>query len=163
MRNPTDILAYEGVITKLICNVKLLSLTTSGMALGLQPVLLSKVLESMSVVAAVVYGIFFTSFIFLSPLLIHNLSRRYVTKLYFDQESKQFRAVTLNLLTFEKETTFTAKDVILPKGTGFFTTFKIGKKPYFVDSRMFNDKNIYCHLMGYDKPLDLGFGLDDKS
>lgn len=50
----------------------------------------------------------------------------------------------------------------VPDVPGLFTTFHAKGIPLFVDPQLFEDPNHYAKIMGYDKPLDLKLGLNDK-
>ncbi|GAB1606589.1 transmembrane protein 70 homolog, mitochondrial-like [Argonauta hians] len=146
-------LIYGGPLTKTIKAVKLFSITSSGLGLVFQPFLFYKTPDT-SVALKAGVSVFFAFFILVTPLLIHMVSRKYVTDLYFDEHSKIFTAATFNLLSFRKELTFKAEDVEVPAITGPFTSVIVKGKPLFMDPKFFLCKDSYIHLMGYDKPLD---------
>ncbi|XP_014678239.1 PREDICTED: transmembrane protein 70 homolog, mitochondrial-like [Priapulus caudatus] len=154
---------YEGVISPIVRRVKILSLTTSAAALALQPALLPSVLSSGGGAAATAaYATFCVGFVFASPLLIHALARRYVTRLRYDAARRTFRATTFSVFARERDTSFSADAARFPAAAGLFTTFLVDGRPFFVDSRMFRDDAAYAALMGYDKPLDISFDCEDN-
>lgn len=152
---------YNGLISRLLRNVKFFSITTSGLTVILQPIMISNVLSvSATTLQYVAYFSFVAIFVFITPLMIHLVGRKYVTKLYFNDQTKQFCAVTYNILGLKRELSFTAEDVDVPDIPGLFTSVIVKRKPLFMDSRLFTDTEAYAHLMGYDKPIDLRF--DDE-
>merc|ERR1712083_461136 len=145
---------YNGILSTQIKLVKGFSLTTSCIGLACQPVLLS---FSSSANAAVVLGAgaFLSFFTFATPLLIHSVSKKYVTKLYYNQVEDKYTAVVYNIFIRPKKIEFKVNDVEVPDIPGMFTTFKANSVPLFVEGSQFNDITHYGKIMGYDKPLDL--------
>lgn len=140
-------------MTPLLKALKVFSLSTTVLGLGAQPLLLSAASNS----SAPVLLTFFSGFmgiIALTPVFLNLLTKRYITKLYFDSESKQFTAESLNMINRRRCTTFRACDVVIPAVDGPFTSFVVFKKPFLVDPEQFADMSVYHHLMGYDKPLE---------
>merc|ERR1712032_1296592 len=88
---------YNGILSTQIKLVKGFSLTTSYIGLACQPVLLS---YSSHANAAIILGAgaFLSFFTFATPLLIHTISKKYVTKLYYNQVEDKYTAVVYNLL-----------------------------------------------------------------
>lgn len=152
---------YDGLISPFLRNVKFLSITTSGLTLILQPYMIPSVLSvSASTLQYAAYFSFISIFVFITPLMIHLVGRKYVIRLYFNNQTKEFCAITYNILGMKRELSFTAEDVNVPDIPGMFTSVIVKHKPLFMDSRMFTDTEAYAHLMGYDKPIDLRF--DDE-
>ncbi|KAK3581136.1 hypothetical protein CHS0354_033930 [Potamilus streckersoni] len=152
-------LVYTGELSRMIKLLKGFSLSTSVLGLCLQPYLVTSM--GAGVLAyAMVAGMSF--FIFLNPALIHWLTRRYVTDMYFNQYSKKFVAATISFFLRRREIEFFADDVMVPDITGPFTSVTIKNKPYFFVSNSFKSKDAYVHMMGYDKPMD-GWELPNKN
>merc|ERR1712059_81857 len=84
-----------------------------------------------------------------------GISKKYVTKLYYNQVEDKYTAVVYSLLVRPKKVEFKLDDVDVPKVPGLFTTFKAGKVPLFVEGNAFYDPWHYGKIMGYDKPLDM--------
>lgn len=147
-------LVYEGPMTGVMRRVKYFSFTTSGMGFALQAVVLNRSLQagemSWKLVAASIIG---TSII-MTPLLLNLLTKRYVTELHFDPNSKLFTASTLSFFNRRQQTSFRASDVIIPTVDWPFTTFVVRDKPYLVDPTRFSKPTAYHHLMGFDRPLE---------
>lgn len=147
---------YEGEFTNRLRRVKYLSLSTSVIAMCIQPVILSKLWEDSHSILAVLSVASFTNFFVIgTPLLLQFLARRYVTRLYFDFRNKTFEAVTLTILNRERRLNFKAQDVSVPEIPGPLASFHVKNRPIMLDETKFSDLNIYKHLMGYDKPIDL--------
>jgi transmembrane protein 70 len=147
-------LVYVGSMTRMLKGLKVLSLTTSVIGLGAQPMLFEA--ASKSSVATLLMGIssVFALFAVLTPLALSLLTKRYITELYFDPEKRVFTAFSLNLVNRRRCTSFSAADVIIPAVDGPFTSFKVFQKPFLVDPDQFSDPKVYHHLMGFDQPLE---------
>lgn len=146
-------LVYVGSLTPMVKRLKWVSLTTSAVGLSLQPLMYRSIVKpSSSTAISVALGAaaVTTALVILSPLLLNLLTKRYVTRLYFNRESLTFTLISLNFVNRTKATSFTAKDVQVPLTTGPFTTFLAHGQPYFVDALAFSDLGVYNHLMGYD-------------
>ena len=145
---------YAGILSTQIKLVKGFSLTTSCIGLACQPVLLS---YSSHQHAAVILGAgaFLSFFTFATPILIHSISKKYVTKLYYNQVEDKYTAVVYNFFVRPKKIEFKLDDVNVPKIPGMFTTFKAQDVPLFVEGSAFHDPWHYGKIMGYDKPLSV--------
>merc|ERR1712083_716677 len=150
---------YNGILSTQIKLVKGFSLTTSCIGLACQPVLLS---FSSSANAAVVLGAgaFLSFFTFATPLLIHSVSKKYVTKLYYNQVEDKYTAVVYNIFVRPKKIEFKLSDVNVPDIPGMFTTFKARNMPLFVEGSLFKEPVHFGKIMGYDKPLNLRWDAD---
>ena len=140
---------YNGILTTQIKLVKTFSLTTSCVGLMVQPVLWTYSTANAAVVLGA--GAFLGFFTFVTPLLIHSFSKKYVTKLYYNQVEDKYTAVVCNLLLRPKKIEFKLDDVDVPDVPGMFTTFKARNVPLFVEGSAFHDPWHYGKLMGYDK------------
>lgn len=152
-KSQSKTLVYLGSIRSTVKMVKGLSLTTSFLGILAQPILLQKISGS-SLAATVVVVSFASFFIFVTPLMLHLITRRYVTELTYDRDTKEFSATTLSLLNRKKNICFVADDVKVPTVPGPFTTLLAKGRPLFVEVQNFEDADALEHLMGYDKPLD---------
>ena len=108
---------------------------------------------------AVASGAFLSFFTFATPLLIHWVSKKYVTELLYNKIDDTYTAVTYSLLLRKKKINFKVNDVKITDIPSMFTTFIVGGgkgTPLFVDGvQAFSVPQHYVKLMGYDKPLDL--------
>ena len=146
-------LVYKGQLTPNVKRIKLFSLTTTFLGLVCYPFLFKKASESnKSAIAHVFVGWTFIMVIF-SPLLLHFITKRYITELRFNRGTKQFNAYTLNLFNRQVLTRFKQDDVHVPLIPGLFTTFLVRKKPLFMDPAFVKDIPAYQHLLGHDKPI----------
>lgn len=146
-------LVYIGPLARLVKGVKMFSISTSVIGLGLQPYLLMHAGDH-NVVATVAVGSVVGFFIFLTPLMIHWITKKYVTDMYFDKKSDQFTAATISFFLRRKELAFKSTEVIVPEVPGMFTFLIAKGKPLFMDPQMFLSREAYIRLMGYDKPLE---------
>jgi len=144
---------YNGILSTQIKLVKTFSLTTSFIGLAVQPVLWTYSTANAAVVVGA--GAFLGFFTFVTPLLIHSIAKKYVTKLYYNQVEDKYTAVVYNFLLKPKKIEFTLKDVVVPDTPGPFCTFKANSVPLFVEGSQFTDIRHYGKIMGYDKPVDL--------
>ncbi|CAL1680839.1 unnamed protein product [Lasius platythorax] len=152
---------YYGTLTGQVRALKFFSLLTSTGGLLAQPFLYSKAIESGNTGA--VLGIFaFIGFLTVTtPLLIHLITRKYVTHLYYNAKEDKYIANTYSLFVQTKELIFTPDDVVVPDVTGMFTNCIIKGMPLFFEQKFFHDSNHYIRIMGYDKPVD--FKINNKN
>jgi len=152
-----EMTVYRGILSTQIKLVKSFSLMTSVIGLSCQPLLYLKISESSGASLAVIAvgGAFMSFFTFATPLLIHWVSKKYVTELLYNKIENKYTAVTYSFLLRRKEITFKLDDVKVPDLPGMFTTFKVNGSPLFVDGSQFFVPQHYGKIMGYDKPIDL--------
>lgn len=147
-------LVYVGTLARMVRLVKLFSLSTSVVGIALQPFLYKQVSDLHWALAAMVGGVA-GFFVFVTPVLLHVVTKRYVTQMYLDRNSGVFTATTYTLLLRERDHVFTAADVAVPTVPGIFTTVKIRDKvPLFIDPNLFLDRDAFVLMMKYDEPLD---------
>ena len=136
-------------------SAKILSLSSSVLGLGLLPFLAETLSASSMFAKAFVLG---TSafFIFLTPIFSQLLTRRYVSRLYYNYEEEKFTAILFNFFLFEYKLEFTMKDVYVPDIPGMFSTVKIKNKDrnLFIELNQIIDASLTQKIYGYDKPLD---------
>merc|ERR1719447_2060546 len=150
---------YSGILSTQIKLVKSFSLTTSFIGMACQPILYSYSSHA-NLAVMLASGAFLSFFTFVTPILIHSVSKKYVTKLYYNQVEDKYTAVVYNIFVKPKKIEFKVKDVEVPDIPGMFTTFKANSVPLFVESSQFTDLKHYGKIMGYDKPLDLMWDRD---
>merc|ERR1719436_2234158 len=140
---------------------------TSVIGLSCQPFLLYQIQNSGtgSLGVAAAGGAFFSFFTFATPLLIHYISKKYVTELVYNKIEDSYTAVTYSLLLREKKVSFKLSDVKIPDIPAMFTTIIVGREkqiPLFVDgAHAFSDPQHYVKIMGYDKPLNLRWNAEE--
>uniref|UniRef100_A0A6P4FTF2 LOW QUALITY PROTEIN: transmembrane protein 70 homolog, mitochondrial n=1 Tax=Drosophila rhopaloa TaxID=1041015 RepID=A0A6P4FTF2_DRORH len=155
---------YYGTLAPRMKMVKFFSLSTSLAGLAAQPILLEQGMKiggtGMAVFLCTVGG-FFT---FVTPLLLHFITKKYVTELHYNPKTEEYTATTISLLLQKIKTNFRPEDVVVPEVPGMFTSFLVNKRPLFVDPVLFDDPEHYVRIMGYDKPIDfkLDLGLNPE-
>jgi len=116
-------LVYVGQQADLFKGLKIFSLSTSGIGLLLQPYLLLEA-QDLSLAWAIPLFSIVNTFIFVNPILIHYLAKRYALEIYFNPDTKVFTLYRLS----------------------FFARKKAMSK----------------HMMGFDKPLDLTYNINNN-
>ena len=120
-------LIYVGGLTRQLKSAKILSLTSSAMGIMLFPFLTDSLSASGAFAKLMVFG---TTgfFIFVTPLLSLCLSRRYVSRLFYNYEEKKFTAILVSFLMYEYKLEFTIDDVYVPDIPGKCIKNIINKK-----------------------------------
>lgn len=105
---------YSGMLTSQIKSVKVFSLTTSMAGIIGQP-LLYKQIEQMGALASGAAMCFVGFFTFVTPVLLHLVTKKYVIAMHYNDEKDTYTATTLTLLLTKREVyTYTANiDVII--------------------------------------------------
>ncbi|XP_014866877.1 PREDICTED: transmembrane protein 70, mitochondrial, partial [Poecilia mexicana] len=139
----------------LVCTgVKIFSYSTSGASLILMPQILLKTGLGMGNIALEVIscGIigFFT---FLTPIILHFITKGYVIRLYHDPDRDTYTAITYSVFLTEKRCVFHQNQVRIPAVSKMFANFYAGQMGLFVNPDLFPIPQDYNHLMGYDKPF----------
>ncbi|BFF97800.1 transmembrane protein 70 homolog mitochondrial [Drosophila madeirensis] len=151
---------YYGTLAPRMKVVKFFSLSTSLAGIAAQPILLEQGMKiggtGMAVFLCTIGG-FFT---FVTPLLLHFITKKYVTELHYNPTTEEYTATTISLLLQKIKTKFRPSDVTVPEVPGMFTSFLVHKRPLFIDPALFEDPEHYVRIMGYDKPID--FKLDQQ-
>ncbi|XP_027204693.2 transmembrane protein 70 homolog, mitochondrial [Dermatophagoides pteronyssinus] len=154
----TGKLIYEAPeqMIRMIKMIKRLSISTTLISAGVQPILYPKLIASGSSLT-MGFATITCAGIFISPLILNWFTKRYVTKLYYDDQNDQFVAKHLNLLNRDVQLKYKSNQVQIPEMLGIFTTYTVGQKkqPLFVDSNLVIDMKLYKQMLGYDLPIDL--------
>ncbi|KAH8242393.1 hypothetical protein KR032_005149 [Drosophila birchii] len=175
---------YYGTLAPRMKMVKFFSLSTSLAGIAAQPILLEQGMKiggtGMAVFLCSVGG-FFT---FVTPLLLHFITKKYVTELHYNPQTEEYTATTISLLLQKIKvsgakygisilkfnvnfnpfkTKFRPSDVVVPEVPGMFTSFLVGKRPLFIDPALFDDPEHYVRIMGYDKPIDFKLDLNPEA
>ena len=147
-------LVYIGTMKRMVRFVKLFSLSTSAVGISLQPAIYQNVL-SMHWALAMVVGGTASFFIFITPLLLNLVTKRYVTSIYLEPKTGTFTATTYTFFLSEREHSFTPEQVEVPRVPGLFTSIRVnGKVPLFIDPDLFLSREAFIRMMKYDEPLD---------
>ncbi|XP_078072454.1 transmembrane protein 70, mitochondrial [Mustelus asterias] len=153
-------LIYSGNLARVVLGVKFFSYSTSIFSLCVMPyVLLQSGLGIQSPALQIAFCGIMGFFTFLSPMVLHLLTKGYVIRLYHDVKTDNYTAITYNVLLQQKKTVFHQKDVKVPGVSKMFTTFYANKKSLLVNPVLFWHPHDYSHLMGYDQPFS--FNLDE--
>lgn len=152
---------YKGPLTPQIKGVKVFSLSSSAAGLLAQPIIIKEAatIGSTSLLVAICSVVGF--FTFVTPVLLHIITKKYVTEIHYDPTTSTYTASTINFFLAKKKLDFKVEDVEVPEIPGMFTTLKAKGTPLFIEARHFNDPLHYAKMMGYDKPMD--FKLGDSS
>lgn len=146
-------LVYKGNLAGSIKGVKLFSFSTSLMGLAMQPAIYMQN-EGLPTGFKLALAGAVNFFVFLNPILIHFITKRYIRDIYWDPETGIFTATTYTFFLRTKELVFLADDVHVPAVPGIFTSLKVKGEPVFFDPGSFLSQEAYVHLMGFNKPLD---------
>jgi transmembrane protein 70 len=156
-------LVYVGQLTKQLKSAKILSLTSSLFGICLMPFLTETLSDSGLFAKLFVFG---TSgfFIFVTPLFSQLLTRRYVSRMYYNYEEKKFKAILFNFFLFEYKLEFSLDDIFVPDIPGVFSTvqLKSQNRSLFVDLNQISDLDLTQKIYGYDKPLDFSKYTEKK-
>ncbi|XP_015258660.1 PREDICTED: transmembrane protein 70, mitochondrial [Cyprinodon variegatus] len=154
------VLVYRGSLGTAVRGVKLFSYSTSGASLILMPqILLNSGLGAGSVALKVAFGGIVGFFTFLTPVLLHLITKGYVVRLYHNADRDTYTAITYSVFLTEKRSVFHQSQVRIPAVGRMFTTFYAGQVGLLVNPDLFTFPHDYNHLMGYDKPFT--FSKDD--
>ncbi|XP_078396430.1 transmembrane protein 70, mitochondrial [Cetorhinus maximus] len=153
-------LIYTGNLARAVLGVKFFSYSTSIFSFCVIPyILLQSGLGIQSPALQIAFCGTMGFFTFLSPMVLHLLTKGYVVRLYHNAKTDNYTAVTYNVLLQQKKTVFHQKDVKVPGVSKMFTTFYANKKSLLVNPVLFWHPSDYSHLMGYDQPFS--FNLDE--
>nr|SVE70037.1 EOG090X0CKL [Eubosmina coregoni] len=151
---------YIGRLTKQVRGIKTFSLGTSGIGIGLQPMIFeqlsaSETSTSFLIAVSSMVGVF----TFMTPFLIHLVTKKYVTEIIYNPSKQEYTATILNLFLTKRKINFKLEDVCVPDVPGALTSFHINKIPVLCIPNDFIYPEHYKKFMGYDKPVD--FRLSD--
>lgn len=95
---------YKGTLSSRIRSLKFVSFMTSGIGLCVQPMLISKSSELGSSLAATIGICTITGiFTFITPVLIHLVTRKYVTSLEYNKITDEYIATIYTFFLQKKE------------------------------------------------------------
>ncbi|KAJ8973076.1 hypothetical protein NQ317_002292 [Molorchus minor] len=151
---------YYGVLTPQIRAVKMFSLSSSLVGIISQPFLYKEIAATGNIPVIVAAYSFIGFFTVVTPVLLHFITKKYITHLEYNTASDSYIARTVNFFCLTKETKFKTEDVGSTRCTRMFTTFFAKGKALFLDPRMFENPEHYAKIMGYDKPIN--FKLSEK-
>ncbi|XP_070830395.1 transmembrane protein 70, mitochondrial [Chaetodon trifascialis] len=147
-------LIYIGSLGSAVRGVKLFSYSTSGSSLLLMPYILMKTgLGFQSFALQVAFCGVIGFFTFVTPILLHLITKGYVIRLYHNPHRDTYTAVTCSVFLTEKKTVFHQRQVRIPPVSKMFTTFYADHMGLLVNPDLFTIPHDYNHLMGYDQPF----------
>ncbi|XP_040911456.1 transmembrane protein 70, mitochondrial [Toxotes jaculatrix] len=153
-------LIYTGSLSTAVRGVKMFSYSTSGASLFLMPhILLKTGLGVQSFATQVAFCGVIGFFTFLTPVLLHLITKGYVMRLYHNPDRNTYTAVTCSVFLTEKKMVFHQSQVRIPAISKMFTSFYVNNTGLLVNPDLFAVPHDYNHLMGYDKPFS--FDIDD--
>ncbi|XP_073837600.1 transmembrane protein 70 homolog, mitochondrial [Musca autumnalis] len=145
---------YYGSLAPRMKAVKIFSLTTSLAGLAAQPILLEQGMKMGGTGMAVFLCGFAGFFTFVTPFMLHFITKKYVTEIHYNPQTDEYVATTISIILQKIKTKFRPSDVKVPEVPGMFTSFLVDGRPLFVDPALFDDPEHYVRIMGYDKPID---------
>ena len=94
---------YYGPLTPQIKSVKVFSLSSSAAGLLAQPIIIREAatIGSTSLIVALCSVVGF--FTFVTPVLLHIISKKYVTEIHYDPASSTYTATTINFFLAKKK------------------------------------------------------------
>lgn len=94
---------YSGTLTSKIRAVKAFSLSTSIIGLAAQPMLIEKSSQLGGTSIVILVCSFVGFFTFITPLVLHFITKKYVTEIDYDPTKDEYTATTLSILLTRKE------------------------------------------------------------
>lgn len=143
--------------------VKFFSYSTSIFSICVMPkILLQTGIGVQNLALQVAFCSFVGLFTFMTPLLLHLLTKGYIVRLYHNHETDTYTAVTYSALLAEKKTVFHQSEISVPDVSRMFTSFYANRRSMLVNPMLFDLPHDYNHLMGYDKPFSFDLEALDK-
>lgn len=94
---------YTGSLTDKMKAVKLFSLTTSAAGLAIQPILVEQGAKLGGTPMVVFLCSFAGFFTFITPVLLHFVAKKYVTKMHFNSVTDEYVATTISFFMRQKD------------------------------------------------------------
>ena len=142
-------LVYYGILSKRFVTLKFVTITTSLVGMLFVPgVLTNPDLANLSLAVKGIMGVMLSSFLFLTPCLVHIFSKRYVNWIYYNKDSEQFTVTVYDFFARPVDLTFTPAEVEYHHG--MMSVIKIQGRELFVDPNGFFDSAVYQKMMRYD-------------
>nr|CAH7752153.1 unnamed protein product [Callosobruchus chinensis] len=152
---------YYGLLTPQIKAVKIFSLSSSVVGVLAQPFLYTAIATTGNIPIIVAAYSFIGFFTVGTPLLLHSITKNYITHLLYKKDTDTYMARTIGFFCQSIQTEFKPDEVKVPDVPGMFTTFIVRGKKLFLDPRLFDNPDHYAKLMGYDKPMDFKLCQND--
>ncbi|XP_063983263.1 transmembrane protein 70 homolog, mitochondrial [Diachasmimorpha longicaudata] len=145
---------YIGSFSANIKRVKLFSFTTSIVNFVMQGYLMPTILASNNVLALGGTLLLTACFGVGTPILLHLVTRKYVTKMTYDDTRDVYTASVYTFFASERQIEFTPEDVSKPAMRELLTTCYVHDTPLLFNFENFTDIDHYSRILGYDKPMD---------
>lgn len=95
---------YKGDLAPRIRNLKIVSFLTSGVGLFIQPMVIQKASElGSSLVATIGVCTIAGFFTFITPVLIHLVTRKYVTSMEYNEKDDEYSATVISFFIKPKK------------------------------------------------------------
>lgn len=95
---------YKGLLAPRIRNLKIVSFMTSGVGLFVQPLVIQKASEmGSSLVATIGVCTIAGFFTFITPILIHLVTRKYVTSIEYNEKEDEYSATVISFFLKPKK------------------------------------------------------------
>jgi len=152
-------LVYSGPVNKRVRFIKTFSVSTSVLAIMLQPYFLNEYISGTDAHAASLTAyltlLAATGVMFITPVLLHYLTKRYVLEIYRNGATGEYRAILMNLIAKEYSLKFNQGDVVMPENPGPFYTMLARNKQLFVVPDGFIDRNTWISFFGETSPVNM--------
>ena len=145
--DPKGPLIYQGTINTMVKVLKGFSVSTSVMGCAIIPLTL---LYSENTAINIILSTM-AMFTIFTPLLLHYITKGYVTHMYFDRNTDTYTIHTYSLLLTRKTLQFTPDDVEVPAVPNIFASIVAKGKSLLINDSSFFNPNDMLHLKGYDK------------
>nr|SVE73170.1 EOG090X0CKL [Ceriodaphnia reticulata] len=146
---------YKGTLATQVKGVKTFSFGTSLLGIGMQPMLYEHISapdSSIPLMVALYSAV--GMFTFVTPFLIHFVTKKYITDIIFDPKTNEYTASTYNLIPTKRKIIFKLEDISIPDVPGAFTSLCVKNTPLLCIPSDFLYPEHYIKFMGYDKPVD---------
>jgi hypothetical protein len=148
-------LVYVGQLTKQLKTAKTISITSSVVGICLLPSMSQTLASSGFFAKAFVLG---TTgfFIFVTPLLLQFITRRYVIRMYYNKQENKCTLILFNFFLREYALECSLDDIFTPDIPGPFQTVSLrsNNRKLFIHHEEIPDFEIRKKIYGFDKPLD---------
>jgi hypothetical protein len=142
-------LVYYGPLGSRVRGLKILSVSSSLTCMALLPYVFLRA-ENLPPFLQATCGLLSGFFIFLQPVIIHWLVYRYVTALYYNQETKTFTVTKLTFIGTKKDMTFTKADIETVDTPTLFERVRVKNIPLYMENDFFIDITAFKTIMNYD-------------
>lgn len=143
---PTPV--YTGPLANTVRILKWFSVTTAALTVSFSPILVFLGNPSTPMLARATLSVVVLTVGVSTTLLLHWFMKGYVSRLYYEKESGQVKAITYDMIGREKETTFHLSQATPPFGVATLSTFQAKGQAYFLHADLFDDVQLLQQLAG---------------